>query len=88
MHACIKDRPFLRAAPVGFGRPHGQVWPEGNLIFRPQKTSAFVTAQITGELAALIDRLLAWRGSKVDVSPDLLHDEEGYQLTKGQLREL
>ncbi|WP_065494334.1 tyrosine-type recombinase/integrase [Burkholderia sp. CCA53] len=58
----------------------------GNLIFRTQKTGAFVTVQITGELAALIDRLLAWRGSKVDVSPYLLRDEEGYPLTKGQLR--
>ncbi|HEF4754698.1 TPA: tyrosine-type recombinase/integrase [Burkholderia cenocepacia] len=58
----------------------------GNLIFRTQKTGAFVTVQITGELAALIERLLAWRGSKVDVSPYLLRDEEGYPLTKGQLR--
>ncbi|WP_269509352.1 hypothetical protein [Burkholderia sp. IMCC1007] len=42
--------------------------------------------QITGDLAALIERLLAWRGSKVDVSPYLLRDEEGYPLTKGMLR--
>ncbi|MEX3846745.1 tyrosine-type recombinase/integrase [Paraburkholderia sp. BR10882] len=59
---------------------------KGNLIFRTRKTGAFVTIQITGELANLIDRLLAWRGSKVDVSPYLLRDEEGYPLTKGQLR--
>ncbi|CAG9259181.1 hypothetical protein BDI4_60100 [Burkholderia diffusa] len=58
----------------------------GNLIFRTQKTGAFVTVQITGDLAALIERLLAWRGSKVDVSPYLLRDEEGYPLTKGKLR--
>ncbi|AJX32619.1 tyrosine-type recombinase/integrase [Burkholderia oklahomensis] len=59
---------------------------KGNLIFRTRKTRAFVTIQITGELAKLIERLLAWRGSKVDVSPYLLRDEEGYPLTKGQLR--
>ncbi|WP_423393377.1 hypothetical protein [Burkholderia sp. LMG 21824] len=57
-----------------------------NLIFRTRKTGAFVTIQITGDLAALIDRLLAWRGTKVDVSPYLLRDEQGYPLTRGKLR--
>ncbi|KVQ18620.1 tyrosine-type recombinase/integrase [Burkholderia cepacia] len=59
---------------------------KGNLIFRTRKTGAFVTIQIMGDLAALIERLLGWRGSKVDVSPYLLRDEEGYPLTKGKLR--
>ncbi|KWE65549.1 integrase [Burkholderia ubonensis] len=59
---------------------------KGNLIFRTRKTGAFVTIQITGDLEALIGRLLAWRGSKVDVSPYLLRDEEGFPLTKGKLR--
>jgi integrase len=59
---------------------------KGNLMFRTRKTGAFVTVQITGELAVLMERLLAFRGSKVDVSPYLVRDEEGYPLTKGQLR--
>lgn len=59
---------------------------KGNLIFRTRKTGSFVTVQITGELAKLIERLLAWRGSKIDMSPYLLRDEDGYPLTKGQLR--
>ncbi|MFA8392065.1 hypothetical protein ACEPUD_18350 [Burkholderia ubonensis] len=42
---------------------------KGNPIFRTRKTGAFVTVQIAGDLEALIERLLAWRGSKVDVSP-------------------
>lgn len=58
----------------------------GNLLYRARKTGNFVAIQITGELSALIERLLAWRGSKVDVSPFLLRDEDGYPLTKGQLR--
>ncbi|CAN7189051.1 tyrosine-type recombinase/integrase [Trinickia sp. LjRoot230] len=57
-----------------------------NLVFRTGKTGAYVVIEITGELKALIDRLLMWRGAKVDVSPYLLRDEEGYPLTKGQLR--
>jgi integrase len=59
---------------------------KGNLIFRTRKTGALVTIQITGDLASLIERLLAWRGSKLDVSPYLLRDEQGYPLTKGKLR--
>jgi integrase len=59
---------------------------KGNLVFRTRKTGAVVVIQITGELAMLMERLLAWRGSKIDVSPYLLRDEDGNPLTKGQLR--
>ncbi|WP_249190554.1 MULTISPECIES: integrase [unclassified Burkholderia] len=59
---------------------------KGNLIFRTRKAGAFVTIQIPDDLAAWIERLLAWRGTKVDMSPYLLLDEEGYPPTKGKLR--
>jgi hypothetical protein len=45
-----------------------------------------VVIEVTGELKVLIDRLLAWRGTVLDVSPHLIRDEAGYPLSRGQLR--
>ncbi|GAB3630134.1 integrase [Pandoraea terrae] len=59
---------------------------DGRLVFRQGKTGAPVVIEIIGELKKLVDELLAWRGTDVDVSPYLVRDEKGHPLSKGQLR--
>ncbi|MDN4572884.1 integrase [Pandoraea cepalis] len=56
------------------------------LRFVQAKTGAIVVVEVTGALRKLIKRLLAWRGTELDVSPYLLRDEKGYPLSRGQLR--
>ena len=50
------------------------------------KTGSIVLVEVSGQLKTLIDKLLAWRGTEVDVSPYLLRDEKGHPFTRGLLR--
>ncbi|TAL53792.1 MAG: integrase [Pandoraea sp.] len=57
-----------------------------HLVLRQGKTGRNVVIEISGALKTLIEQLLAWRGSEIDMSPYLVRDEKGNPLSKGQLR--
>ncbi|RRW94261.1 tyrosine-type recombinase/integrase [Pandoraea apista] len=58
----------------------------GHLRFVQAKTGSIVLIEVSGQLKTLIDKLLAFRGTEVDVSPYLLRDEKGHPFSRGQLR--
>lgn len=59
----------------------------GDLLYVQQaKTGAVVVIEIVGELKALIERLRAWRGTEIVMSPYLVRDEAGKHFSRGQLR--
>lgn len=59
---------------------------DGNLVLRQGKTGRPWAVRIEGELAQLVDELLAMRGTAIGIAPALVRDERGYRLTAGQLR--
>lgn len=59
----------------------------GCLVLRTAKTDAPWAMLIQDDLRALVDELLAHRGSRIDLAPELLRDETGEPVTATQLQQ-